>query len=156
MASGLSVGRPWRPGLSGRALVWGEGMQDGTKGGKSWVATGFLMERDNGKSGISGSGLCGIGSGLGGIESGLGVTWAGWAGSTGGGGSGVPGRRSGVHGGSCDGGWEAARGLQKARKAGRIVGSDRREELNFQYRLAVLLEAREGRTARPAVSSRSR
>jgi hypothetical protein len=47
--------------------------------------------------------------------------------------------------GGCDGGWEAAeagsaggrgleaaRGLQKARKAGRKVGSDKRAELNFQ------------------------
>jgi hypothetical protein len=76
-------------------------------------------------------------SGLDGIESGLGIGWAGWAGSTGEG--------SGVPGGGCDGGWEAveaglaggrgleaARGLQKARKAGRKAGSDRREELNFQ------------------------
>jgi hypothetical protein len=37
---------------------------------------------------------------------------------------------------------------------GRKVGSFRIEELSFQQRLADLLEASEGRTARPAVSRR--
>ena len=62
-----------------------------------------------------------------------------------GGGQGSLERRLESLGGGCDGGWEAAeagsvggrgleaaRGLQKALKAGRKVGSDKRAELNFQ------------------------
>jgi hypothetical protein len=41
-------------------------------------------------------------------------------------------------------------------KAGMKAGSARIDELSFQYRLADLVEAREGKTARPAVSRRSR
>ena len=65
-----------------------------------------------------------------------------------GGGSGVLGGGLGVPRGVVDGGWEAveavesgpsggrgresARGLQKVRKAGRKVGSDRTDEFSFQ------------------------
>ena len=69
---------------------------------------------------------------------------------TGGGGGGGQGRGGG------GGGWEARRAFHIAVKEGRNDGSRNNEELNFQYRDWEGVEAREGRTARPAVSRRRR